>query len=61
MDAKQINVIQQRLSMESEKLIGSPGYIGHRETPAILNQAAIDQSHTKFPETLIPRSLLATT
>jgi len=34
-------------SHEIAKLIGSPpGYIGHRETSAILNQEAIDQFHT---------------
>src|SRR5438105_10117680 len=34
-------------SHEISKLIGSPpGYIGHRETPAVLNQEAIDQFHT---------------
>src|SRR3954466_7700962 len=34
-------------SHEISKLIGSPpGYIGHRETPSILNQEAIDQFQT---------------
>jgi len=34
-------------SHEIAKLIGSPpGYIGHRETSAILNQEAIDEFHT---------------
>lgn len=34
-------------SHEIAKLIGSPpGYLGHRETPAILSQAALDQFHT---------------
>ena len=34
-------------SHEISKLIGSPpGYIGHRETPAVLTQEAIDQFHT---------------
>src|SRR5213595_3546698 len=34
-------------SHEISKLIGSPpGYIGHRETPAVLNQEAMDQFHT---------------
>src|SRR5215472_9393311 len=34
-------------SHEISKLIGSPpGYIGHRETPAILTQEAIDRFHT---------------
>lgn len=34
-------------SHEISKLIGSPpGYIGHRETPAMLSQARLDQSHT---------------
>jgi ATP-dependent Clp protease ATP-binding subunit ClpA len=34
-------------SHEISKLIGSPpGYIGHRETSALLNQEAIDQFHT---------------
>src|SRR5437868_13821224 len=35
-------------SHEISKLIGSPpGYIGHRETPAVLTQEAIDQFHTE--------------
>lgn len=35
-------------SHEISKLIGSPpGYIGHRETPAILTQEAIDRFHTE--------------
>jgi ATP-dependent Clp protease ATP-binding subunit ClpA len=34
-------------SHEISKLIGSPpGYIGHRETPAMLNQEVIDQFHS---------------
>jgi ATP-dependent Clp protease ATP-binding subunit ClpA len=34
-------------SHEIAKLIGSPpGYIGHRETPALLNQEALDRCHT---------------
>jgi ATP-dependent Clp protease ATP-binding subunit ClpA len=34
-------------SHEISKLIGSPpGYIGHRETPAILTQESIDRFHT---------------
>ena len=34
-------------SHEIAKLIGSPpGYLGHRETPAVLNQGAIDRFHT---------------
>src|ERR1700704_6346897 len=34
-------------SHEIAKLIGSPpGYLGHRETPPILTQDAIDQFHT---------------
>ena len=34
-------------SHEIAKLIGSPpGYLGHRETPPILTQEAIDQYHT---------------
>ena len=34
-------------SHEISKLIGSPpGYIGHRETHAVLNQESIDQFHT---------------
>jgi ATP-dependent Clp protease ATP-binding subunit ClpB len=34
-------------SHEIAKLIGSPpGYIGHRETPAVLTQEAINQFHT---------------
>jgi ATP-dependent Clp protease ATP-binding subunit ClpB len=34
-------------SHEIAKLIGSPpGYIGHRETPALLNQETIDRYHT---------------
>jgi ATP-dependent Clp protease ATP-binding subunit ClpB len=35
-------------SHEIAKLIGSPpGYIGHRETQAVLNQEAIDRYHTE--------------
>jgi ATP-dependent Clp protease ATP-binding subunit ClpA len=35
-------------SHEISKLIGSPpGYIGHRETPAMLRQEVIDQYHTE--------------
>src|SRR5215469_5267217 len=35
-------------SHEIAKLIGSPpGYLGHRETLPLLNQAAIDQWHTE--------------
>jgi len=34
-------------SHEISKLIGSPpGYIGHRETPAMLRQARLDECHT---------------
>src|SRR5260370_13137112 len=34
-------------SHEIAKLIGSPpGYIGHRETPPLLTQSALDQFHT---------------
>ncbi len=34
-------------SHEISKLIGSPpGYIGHRETPAVLTQEAVDRYHT---------------
>ena len=34
-------------SHEIAKLIGSPpGYLGHRETPPLLTQEAIDQFHT---------------
>src|SRR5882672_3624148 len=34
-------------SHEVAKLIGSPpGYLGHRETPPLLSQAALDQHHT---------------
>src|SRR3989440_6202774 len=34
-------------SHEISKLIGSPpGYIGHRETPAMLRQARLDEFHT---------------
>jgi len=34
-------------SHEISKLIGSPpGYIGHRETPAMLSQARLDEWHT---------------
>ena len=34
-------------SHEIAKLIGSPpGYLGHRETPPLLTQEAIDQNHT---------------
>jgi ATP-dependent Clp protease ATP-binding subunit ClpB len=34
-------------SHEISKLIGSPpGYIGHRETPAMLSQARLDECHT---------------
>jgi ATP-dependent Clp protease ATP-binding subunit ClpB len=33
---------------EIAKLIGSPpGYLGHRETPALLSQEALDQYHTE--------------
>src|SRR6516164_828072 len=35
-------------SHEIAKLIGSPpGYLGHRETPPLLTQEAIDQYHTE--------------
>jgi len=35
-------------SHEIAKLIGSPpGYIGHRETPAVLNQDMVDRYHTE--------------
>ncbi len=34
-------------SHEISKLVGSPpGYIGHRETPAVLTQARLDECHT---------------
>src|SRR2546428_7413977 len=35
-------------SHEIAKLIGSPtGYVGHRETQAVLNQEAVDRFHTE--------------
>jgi ATP-dependent Clp protease ATP-binding subunit ClpA len=42
-------------SHEIAKLIGSPpGYIGHRETPAMLSQARLDECHTaQFRLTLV--------
>lgn len=42
-------------SHEIAKLIGSPpGYIGHRETPAMLTQGRLDQFHTsEFKLTLV--------
>ena len=43
-----VNYAEFQHSHEISKLIGSPpGYLGHRETPPILTQEALDQYHTK--------------
>lgn len=42
-----IDCAEYQHSHEIAKLIGSPpGYLGHRETPALLSQANLDQWHT---------------
>ena len=42
-----IDCVEFQHSHEISKLIGSPpGYIGHRETPAMLRQARLDEFHT---------------
>ena len=45
--AMKIDCAEFQHSHEIAKLIGSPpGYLGHRETPPLLTQEAIDQFHT---------------
>src|SRR5437773_1184825 len=45
--AMKIDCAEFQHSHEMAKLIGSPpGYLGHRETPPLLTQEAIDQFHT---------------
>jgi ATP-dependent Clp protease ATP-binding subunit ClpB len=42
-------------SHETAKLIGSPpGYLGHRETRALLTQEALNQWHTDKTEAFHP-------